>query len=193
MKKIFLFIAVAAMSITASATDLWTGSQHVSWAEGGLQIAAAFEHEFHTGHPGRIETAQVKACQTSALIEHINHTGHLTGVQVFHSLNGFKVTHIIKPRVRGRRARVSERGVKDHPSHIGIAAVNYPIRLIVSIVQVVGSARAAKAQPIVVEGQRRVRRRVARIGFRLIGIPGEVTRVIGAAVDVGVGLVHRVG
>ena len=38
------------MSITASATDLWTGSQHVSWAEGGLQIAAA---QFTAAQPGQ--------------------------------------------------------------------------------------------------------------------------------------------
>ena len=41
MKRFFLFVAVAAMSITASATDLWTGSKHVSWGDGGLQIAAS--------------------------------------------------------------------------------------------------------------------------------------------------------
>jgi len=41
MKKIFLFVAVVAMSIAASATDLWTGSKHVSWDDGGLDIEAA--------------------------------------------------------------------------------------------------------------------------------------------------------
>lgn len=50
MKKIFLFVAVAAMSITASATDLWTGSKHVSWSDGGLQIAAA---QFAAATPGQ--------------------------------------------------------------------------------------------------------------------------------------------
>ena len=50
MKKIFLFVAVAAMSITASATDLWTGSKHVSWSDGGLQIAAS---EFAAATPGQ--------------------------------------------------------------------------------------------------------------------------------------------
>ena len=29
------------MSIAASATDIWTGSKHVSWSDGGIQIAAA--------------------------------------------------------------------------------------------------------------------------------------------------------
>lgn len=50
MKKIFLFMAATAMSIAASATDLWTGSQHVSWADGGLQIEAA---QFAAAQPGQ--------------------------------------------------------------------------------------------------------------------------------------------
>ena len=41
MKKLFLFVAAVAMSIAASATDIWTGSKHVSWSDGGIQIAAA--------------------------------------------------------------------------------------------------------------------------------------------------------
>lgn len=40
MKKLFLFVAAVAMSIAASATDIWTGSKHVSWSDGGIQIAA---------------------------------------------------------------------------------------------------------------------------------------------------------
>ena len=50
MKKIFLFIAVAAMSITASATDIWTGTKHVSWDDGGVQIAA---DQFAAAQPGQ--------------------------------------------------------------------------------------------------------------------------------------------
>ena len=41
MKKVFLFVVVVAMSIAASATDLWTGSKHVSWSDGGIDIEAA--------------------------------------------------------------------------------------------------------------------------------------------------------
>ena len=51
MKKIFLFIAVAAMSITASATDIWTGTKHVSWDDGGVQIAA---DQFTAAQPGNL-------------------------------------------------------------------------------------------------------------------------------------------
>ena len=50
MRKSLLFLAVVAMSIAASATDLWTGSKHVSWTDGGLQIAAA---QFANAQPGQ--------------------------------------------------------------------------------------------------------------------------------------------
>ena len=50
MKKFFLFVAAAAMSIAASATDLWTGSKHVSWTDGGVQIAA---EQFADAQPGQ--------------------------------------------------------------------------------------------------------------------------------------------
>ena len=51
MKKFFLFVAAAAMSIAASATDLWTGSKHVSFDEGGsLRIEAA---KFASAQPGQ--------------------------------------------------------------------------------------------------------------------------------------------
>ena len=42
MKKISLLAIFAAMfTFQVNATDLWTGTKHVSWADGGLQIAAA--------------------------------------------------------------------------------------------------------------------------------------------------------
>ena len=41
MKKISLLAFFAALVMTANATDLWTGSKHVSWTDGGVQIAAA--------------------------------------------------------------------------------------------------------------------------------------------------------
>lgn len=41
MKKISLIALFAALvSFSANATDLWSGSKHVSWDDGGLQIAA---------------------------------------------------------------------------------------------------------------------------------------------------------
>ena len=50
MRKIFLLVAVVAMSIAASATNLFTGSQHVSWTDGGLNIAA---EQFADAVPGQ--------------------------------------------------------------------------------------------------------------------------------------------
>ncbi len=42
MKKISLLAIIATMfAFGANATDLWTGSKHVSWADGGVQIAAS--------------------------------------------------------------------------------------------------------------------------------------------------------
>lgn len=40
MRKISLLALFAAVVMTVNATDLWTGSKHVSWDDGGLQIAA---------------------------------------------------------------------------------------------------------------------------------------------------------
>lgn len=49
MKKLFLLAALfAAMAINA--TDLWTGTKHVSWADGGLQIPAS---SFADAQPGQ--------------------------------------------------------------------------------------------------------------------------------------------
>ena len=41
MKKISLVALFAALVMSVNATDIWTGAKHVSWSEGGLQIAAA--------------------------------------------------------------------------------------------------------------------------------------------------------
>ena len=43
-------MAATAMNIAASATDLWTGSKHVSWEDGALQIEAA---KFANAQPGQ--------------------------------------------------------------------------------------------------------------------------------------------
>lgn len=40
MKKISLVALFAALVMSVNATDLWTGSKHVSWSDGGLQIQA---------------------------------------------------------------------------------------------------------------------------------------------------------
>lgn len=51
MKKISLVALFAALVMSVNATDIWTGSKHVSWAEGGVQIAAT---QFATAQPGNL-------------------------------------------------------------------------------------------------------------------------------------------
>lgn len=41
MKKISLIALFAALVMTVNATEIWTGSKHVSWSDGGIQIAAS--------------------------------------------------------------------------------------------------------------------------------------------------------
>ena len=51
MKKISLVALFAALVMSVNATDIWTGSKHVSWADGGVQIAAT---QFATAQPGNL-------------------------------------------------------------------------------------------------------------------------------------------
>lgn len=50
MKKISLVALFAALVMSVNATDIWTGSKHVSW-DGGLQIAA---DQFAAAQPGNL-------------------------------------------------------------------------------------------------------------------------------------------
>ena len=50
MKKISLIALFAALVMTANATDIWTGTKHVSWSDGGVQIAA---DQFAAAQPGQ--------------------------------------------------------------------------------------------------------------------------------------------
>lgn len=51
MKKISLVALFAALVMSVNATDIWTGSKHVSWDDGGLQIAA---DQFAAAQPGNL-------------------------------------------------------------------------------------------------------------------------------------------
>ena len=139
----------------------------------GAQVIAPTEHPIHTGHLGRVETAQVKDRQISTIHKHITHFGDLAGVQVFiHTRDGLKILHATEPTESGRREGIGERGIKDHLGHIGIDAVSVPTGTVVARVHVVGRARAAAAVVVVVERQRRVRRRVVGIGLDSSGAEG---------------------
>ena len=50
MKKISLIALFAALVLNVQADDLWTGSKHVCWADGGIQIPAA---SFAEAQPGQ--------------------------------------------------------------------------------------------------------------------------------------------
>ena len=50
MKKISLVALFPALVMSVNATDIWTGTKHVSWTDGGLQIAA---NQFATAQPGQ--------------------------------------------------------------------------------------------------------------------------------------------
>ena len=50
MKKISLVALFAALVMSVNATDIWTGSKHVCWADGGVQIAA---DQFAAAQPGQ--------------------------------------------------------------------------------------------------------------------------------------------
>jgi len=85
MKKIFLFVAVAAMSITASATDLWTGSKNVTWGA-GLQIAAA---QFAEAQPGQKIVLHFSDASDGLEFKVMNaHFDHLAGSRESAWING---------------------------------------------------------------------------------------------------------
>ncbi len=50
MKKISLVALFAALVMSVNATDIWTGTKHVSWDDGGVQIAA---DQFTAAQPGQ--------------------------------------------------------------------------------------------------------------------------------------------
>ena len=50
MKKLFFLAAALFAAMTINATDLFNGSKHVSWNEGGIQIAAS---QFAAAQPGQ--------------------------------------------------------------------------------------------------------------------------------------------
>ena len=50
MKKISLVALFAALVMSVNATDIWTGTKHVSWSDGGVQIAA---DQFTAAQPGQ--------------------------------------------------------------------------------------------------------------------------------------------
>ncbi|MBR3408136.1 MAG: hypothetical protein IKG86_04770 [Paludibacteraceae bacterium] len=74
MKKISLIALFAALVMSVNATDIWTGSKHVSWSEGGLQIAA---DQFAAAQPGNLIkvhfTGATDGIEFKVMNEHFDH------------------------------------------------------------------------------------------------------------------------
>lgn len=77
MKKISLVALFAALVMSVNATDIWTGSKHVSWAEGGLQIAA---DQFAAAQPGNLIKVHFTGATDGIEFKVMNaHFDHLAG------------------------------------------------------------------------------------------------------------------
>lgn len=74
MKKISLFALFTALVINVNATDIWTESKHVSWADGGVQIAA---DQFVGAQPGNLLkvhfTGATNGIEFKVMNEHFDH------------------------------------------------------------------------------------------------------------------------
>ena len=74
MKKISLVALFAALVMSVNATDIWTGSKYVSWADGGLQIAA---DQFAAAQPGNLIkvhfTGATDGIEFKVMNEHFDH------------------------------------------------------------------------------------------------------------------------
>ena len=77
MKKISLVALFVALVMSVNATDIWTGSKHVSWAEGGLQIAA---DQFAAAQPGNLIKVHFTGATDGIEFKVMNaHFDHLAG------------------------------------------------------------------------------------------------------------------
>ena len=77
MKKISLIALFAALVMSVNATDIWTGSKHVSWSEGGLQIAA---DQFAAAQPGNLIKVHFTGASDGIEFKVMNaHFDHLAG------------------------------------------------------------------------------------------------------------------
>lgn len=86
MKKISLIALFAALVMSVNATDIWTGSKHVSWSEGGLQIAA---DQFAAAQPGNLIKVHFTDATNGIEFKVMNaHFDHLAGSREAAWING---------------------------------------------------------------------------------------------------------
>ena len=86
MKKISLVALFAALVMSVNATDIWTGSKHVSWDDGGLQIAA---DQFAAAQPGNLIKVHFTGATDGIEFKVMNtHFDHLAGSRESAWING---------------------------------------------------------------------------------------------------------
>ena len=86
MKKISLVALFAALVLNVQADDLWTGSKHVSWADGGIQIPAA---SFAEAQPGQKIIVNFNEASDGIEFKVMNeHFDHLAGSREAAWING---------------------------------------------------------------------------------------------------------
>lgn len=86
MKKISLIALFAALVLNVNATDIWTGPKHVSWSDGGVQIAADL---FANATPGqKIVVSFTEASDGIELKVMNEHFDHLAGSREAAWING---------------------------------------------------------------------------------------------------------
>ena len=74
MKKISLIALFAALVLNVQADDLWTGSKHVCWADGGIQIPAASFAEAQPGQKIIVYFAEASdGIEFKVMNEHFDH------------------------------------------------------------------------------------------------------------------------
>ena len=86
MKKISLIALFAALVMSVNATDIWTGTKHVSWTDGGLQIAA---EQFAAAQPGNLIKVHFTDATDGIEFKVMNaHFDHLAGSREAAWING---------------------------------------------------------------------------------------------------------
>jgi len=86
MKKFFFLAATLFAAMTINATELWTGEKHVSWSEGGLQIAAS---QFAAAQPGQKLVVTFTGASDGMEFKVMNaHFDHLAGSREALWING---------------------------------------------------------------------------------------------------------
>lgn len=74
MRKISLVALFAALVMSVNAADLWTGSKHVSWSDGGVQIAAASFQDAKAGDKIVVSyTAASDGIEFKVMNDHFDH------------------------------------------------------------------------------------------------------------------------